>query len=78
MNNQRRKELRKAMELLSEARGIIESVRDEEQEAFDNLPEGIQYSDRGEAMEEKISTMEDVISSLVEDENSIEDDVIYN
>ena len=76
MNNLRRKELRKAMELLSEARGLIESVMDEEQDAFDNLPEGLQCSDRGEAMEEMISTMEDVISSLEEAKISIEDDVI--
>lgn len=76
MNNQRRKELRKAMELLSEARGIIESVRDEEQEAFDNLPEGIQCSSRGESMEEMISSMECAISSLEDAEYDIEDDVI--
>lgn len=76
MNNKRRKELRKAMELLSEARGIIESVHDEEQEAYDNLPEGIQCSDRGEDMEGMICIMEDAITSLEETENMIEDDVI--
>ena len=39
-------------------------VRDEEQEAFDNLPESFQCSERGEAMEEYIYTMEEVLEAL--------------
>lgn len=50
MNKQRRKRLTEAMELLQEAQQIIEEVKDEEQEAFDNLPEGLQCSERGEAL----------------------------
>ena len=64
MNNTRRKELRKALEYIALARDIIESVTDEEQEAFDNMPEGIQQSERGEAMEEMISIMSDAYEAL--------------
>ena len=46
MNKARRKQLEKASALLSEAREIIESCRDEEQDAFDNMPEGLQQSER--------------------------------
>lgn len=59
MNKQRRKELAKASELISQAQGIIESVKDEEQDAHDNLPESIQYGEKGQQMEEYIDTLDE-------------------
>ena len=50
--------------LVEEARERLESVRDEEQEAFDNLPESLQYSERGEAMEDFISIMDEFLDYL--------------
>ena len=73
MNRQRRKELARAMELIGEARSIIENCCEEEQDAFDNMPEGIQASERGEQMEEYISTMEDVISNIEDAESGLEE-----
>jgi len=64
MNKARRKEIARAIELMEEAHEILESVRDEEQEAFDNMPEGPQNSERGEAMEGYISTIEEVMDYL--------------
>lgn len=64
MNKARRKEIAKAIELIEEAYGILDMVRDEEQEAFDNMPEGLQGSERGEQMEEYIYTLEEVLESL--------------
>lgn len=64
MNKIRRKELQKAMELLEQAKDIIEAVKDEEQEAFDNMPESIQQSERGETMEEYIYKMDSMCDSL--------------
>ena len=64
MNKIRRKELAKAIDLMEAAREILEQVRDEEQEAFDNLPESLQASERGEAMEEYIYSIEESIESL--------------
>lgn len=58
MNKQRRKQIAAAIELIEQAQAILEEVIAEEQEAFDNLPEGIQASERGEAMEEYIYTLE--------------------
>lgn len=57
MNADRRKQI-------SEAKSILESVRDDEQSAFDNLPEGLQQSERGQAMEQNVSYLDDAISSL--------------
>ena len=68
MNRQRRTEIRKAINLILEAKDILENVLADEQEAFDNLPEGFQCSERGETMEENISLLEDFIEYLDTDE----------
>lgn len=68
MNRARRKELARVIDLVEQARDILEMVRDEEQEAFDNLPESFQYSERGETMEGYISTMEELLDALDTDE----------
>ena len=52
MNKPRRKDLDKALELIGEARSLIENARDEEQEYFDNIPENLQMSDRGQEAEQ--------------------------
>ena len=64
MNKARRKQLEEIVNNLDEQKSAIESVCEEEQEAFDNLPESIQYSERGETMESYISEMEDALSNL--------------
>ena len=64
MNKARRKEIARAIELMDEAREILEAVKDEEQEAFDNMPESLQCSERGEAMEGYIGTLEEVVYNL--------------
>ena len=64
MNKVRRKELARVVDLLDQARDLLEIIRDEEQEAFDNLPESIQCSERRETMEDYISTMEEMLDYL--------------
>lgn len=66
MNARRRKELQKAMELIEQAWAIVEAVKEEEIEAFENLPEGLQRSAQGEAMEEIAYGLEDVVGTLEE------------
>lgn len=50
MNKQRRNRIAEALELISQARDILEEVKDEEQESYENLPESLQYGERGEQM----------------------------
>lgn len=69
MNAKRRKELEKVIALIEEAKNQLEALKEEEQEAFDNMPEGLQYSEKGERMEEVISYLDDAFSEL---ESSIE------
>lgn len=64
MNKPRRKELAEAVALLMNAKEILEIVQDEEQEAFDNMPEGLQSSERGEKMEEYIYSIEDAANTI--------------
>lgn len=64
MNKERRKMLQDIIDKLDEQRLEIESVQEEEQEAYDNLPESIQYSERGETMSENIDELESAVSDL--------------
>lgn len=73
MNKLRRRQLRAALDLLDEARSILETVQEDEQEAFDNMPESLQSSERGEAMGETISNLEDAVSSLEEIDETFEE-----
>lgn len=76
MNKQRRASLKEAVELLERAKSIIECVAEEEREAFDNLPEGIQYSERGEQMEEYADTLDEFYESIGDGIESLEE-IIY-
>lgn len=51
MNKDRRDRIAKIKEALEDLRGQIEDLQSEEQEAFDNMPESLQQSDRGQASE---------------------------
>lgn len=64
MNDKRRKKLKQAQDLISQAIQIIEDARDEEQDSYDNLPESMADGDRGAKMEEAIDNMEDALSDL--------------
>lgn len=73
MNNNRRKELNRALPLLAEALEIIESVKDEEQDAFDCMPEGLQTSERGETMENNVSVLDDAICNINDSISNVEE-----
>ena len=73
MNNNRRARLQEICEQLQSLMADLQEIQDEEQKAFDNLPENLQISGRGEAMEENISSMEDAYSSMEDACSSIEE-----
>lgn len=64
MNKQRRARLSEAHSLLGRAASIVERAKDEEQDSFDNLPENLQSSERGEIMEEAIDELQTAIDSI--------------
>ena len=73
MNRIRCKSLRTILGQMDELSTVLETVKEalqdvlnEEQEAYDNLPEGLQESDRGQQMQEYIDALEGVVDSLGE------------
>lgn len=64
MNNDRRKELTKAFGLIEEAKSILEDVAGEERDAYDNMPESMQSSERGEKISENADQLDEAVSSL--------------
>lgn len=72
MNKERRKKLDDLIEILEGLANDIETLRDEEQEYFDNMPEGLKGAEKGEAAEQAISEMEDAMQSLGEAKEQLE------
>lgn len=70
MNKQRRKKLEEALNLIDQAKDILEEVKDEEQDAFDNLPENFQNGERGEEMQNYIEMLDEAYGYL-DDANSV-------
>lgn len=56
--------IEKFEEIKAEAIDQLSEIRDEEQEAYDNLPEALQDSERGENMQNCIDALEEFMSDL--------------
>ena len=72
LNKEKRRRLREAQRLLASATRIVEQVRDEEQDDFDNMPESLQESDNGQRMEEAIDHLDDALRALEEADECID------
>lgn len=66
MNDVRRKLIEQARAFADKAQSIIESVRDDEQEAFNNLSESLQGGERGQQMEANIEALTSAYDALGE------------
>lgn len=60
MNNKRRKRILKLIDSLIEIQSEIANICEEEHESYDNLPEGLQDSERGEIMYDIIDDLTDM------------------
>lgn len=69
MNKARRKSIEEITNKIYELKEKIEMLQDEEQEYFDNMPENLQGSERGEIAENAIGSFGEAIDYL---ENAIE------
>ena len=50
-------------ETFADAATMIEEIRDEEQEKFDNLSEGLQASEKGQALEAAVSSLDTALDA---------------
>ena len=66
MNKYRRKVIAELLEQLIEICDNLEAVKDEEEEALENYPENLKYSERGEAMQEAFDNLEEAHGSISE------------
>lgn len=66
MNKNRRKEIESIIEELENLGSRIEAVKEEEDNAFDNMPESLQYSEKGELMEQNVEDLDEAFNSLSE------------
>lgn len=73
MNKQRRKQILDIRNQLEQNINELQSVLDEEQYSYDNMPENLQFSMRGEEMEDAITTMEEAIESIQSALESLEE-----
>lgn len=64
MNDERRKKLEAARSHITDAINLIEEVKQDEQDAFDNMPEGLQAGEKGQTLEENVATLESAIDAL--------------
>ena len=72
MKEERLKTLKHCLNMIQNAHDVLEEVRDEEQDAFDNLPEGLQYSERGDMMQDAVDTLDEAIDYLYDVLSSLE------
>jgi len=71
MNKAKRASLKEAIILLDRTIGIIQSVKEDEQDCLDNLPENLQNSERYENMENAVDSLEDAIDKIDEAKDNI-------
>jgi hypothetical protein len=64
MNEARRKLLVKVENLLAEAKSLVERVRDEEQETYDNMPKNMQSGEKGSTLESNVENLSDISDAL--------------
>lgn len=64
MNKDRRKRIEKCITGLTEIKDELESILMDEEDAFNNLPEGIQDSDRGQAFSDAIDYLNEAVDAI--------------
>lgn len=64
MNKKRRKEFYDVSSILDDAIDRLEEIRNDEEDSFDSMPEGLQYSSRGDSMQKAMSEIDNIIKNI--------------
>ena len=67
MNNKRRDVLKRALNLLENASGLVNQILDEEQDSLDNTPENLMESDQYQKREAAVDRLEEAIEQIEEE-----------
>ena len=64
MNDIQRQRLRDIKTFINVLIGMLDQIRDEEEDKFENLGDALQQTDKGQAIQDSASRIDDVIGSL--------------
>ena len=64
MNKERRTRITALQDKLREISSEIETIKDEEQEYYDNMPESLQGGDKGQAAEAAINALDEAYNEV--------------
>ena len=64
MNKERRKQIEAIQRQLETLKDELDTLANEEQDSYDNLPEGLQMSERGEASQRAAEELSNAVSNL--------------
>lgn len=64
MNKNTRAQLTKIQNDLNSVKFVLETIQADEQDKFDNMPEGLQGSESGEAVQKAASDLEEAVEEL--------------
>lgn len=73
MNKERRKKTAEACDFIYKALYILEEVYEEEQNAYDNLPDNLTYSSTGEKLEKNVDVLEEIKDTLLDFTTNLEE-----
>lgn len=72
MNKQNRNKLSALQQRLEEIYSELETLRDEEQEKYDNMPDGLRDGDKGMALSQAIENIDQAMTECEAAKDSIE------
>lgn len=64
MNKAQRKTIASVRAELEAHHGTLEEIRDAAQDAYDNMPESLQQSERGQQAEEHLTELDNAVDNL--------------
>lgn len=73
MNKARREAISKVIDMIGNARLMLDEIREEEEDYMNNIPENLTGSERYEKAEEACYEMEDIVGELEEMEGRLEE-----
>ena len=72
MNKFRRKQIQDALSLIDKAYALLTNAKDEEEMAFEYLPESLQESERGTTMQDNVDYLDTAVTGLEEAKEALE------
>jgi len=73
MNQKQKKELDEIFSKLEEIEERLSAMRDEEEEKYENLSEGLQQSEKGQAIESAKNALDEACTHISDCKNSVEE-----